>query len=93
MRTVCKWLLGISIGVLIALVLFTFFSWALFGATTIFFHTLTAEGGDISSEELSLAGFLSNFVGSPLFYMYVADVLVLLCSSVALIITRRQSKS
>ena len=93
MRMACKWLLGISIGVLIALILFTFVSWALFGATTIFFHTLTAESGSISAEELSLTGFFSNFVGSPMFYMYIADVLVLLCTSVVLIITRRQSKS
>ena len=93
MRTVCKWLLGISIGVLIALILLTFFGWALFGATTIFFHVFTAESGNIPSEELSLAGYLSNFVGSPLFYMYLADVFVLLGSSVALIITRRQLKS
>jgi len=93
MRLVCKWLLGISIGVLIALALFTFFSWALWGATGMFFYTLTAESGGISLKELSLTGFFSNFVGSPMFYIYLADVLVLLCSTVALIITKRQSKS
>ena len=90
MRVVCKWLLGMSIGVLIALVLFTFFSWALFGATSIFFHTLTAESGNIPSEELSLAGFLSNFVGSPLFYMYLADLSILVLSIVGLVATRSQ---
>ena len=90
MRTVCKWLLGISIGVLIALVLFTFFSWALFGATAIFFHTFTAESGNISSEELSLAEFLSNFVGSPMFYMYLVDLSVFVLSIVGLVATRSQ---
>lgn len=93
MRMACKWLLGISTGVLIALILFTFVSWALFGATTILFHTLCAESGGISPEDLSLTGLFSNFIGSPMFYMHLADVLVLLCSSVALIITRQQSKS
>ena len=90
MRVFCKWLLGISIGVLIALVLFTFFSWALFGATTMFFHALTAESGNIHSEELSLAEFLSNFVGSPMFYMYLADLSVLVLSVVGLVATRSQ---
>ena len=93
MRMACKWLLGISIGLLITLILFTFVSWALWGATGVFFYALSTENGSISPEELSLTGFFSNFIGSPMFYMYLADVLVLLCSLVALIIIRQQSKS
>ena len=90
MRLVCKWLLGISISVLIALVLFTFFSWALWGATGMFFYTLTAESGNIPPEELSLTGFFSNFVDSPMFYMYLADISVLVLSVVGLVSTRSQ---
>ena len=90
MRVFCKWLLGISIGVLIALVLFTFFSWALFGATGMFFYTLTAESGNIPAEEFVLTGFFSNFVGSPMFYMYIVDIFVLVLSIVGLVATRTQ---
>ena len=90
MRVFFKWLLGISIGVLIALILFTIFCWALFGATAMFLQALTAECGNISSEELSLAGFLRDFVGSPMFYMYIADLSVFVLSVVGLVATRSQ---
>ena len=93
MRLACKWLLGISIGMLIALVLFTIFSWALFGASAMFFQALTAESGNTSSEGLSLTDYFSDFMGSPMFYMYLVDVFVLLGSSVALLAMKHPSKS
>ena len=90
MRLICKWLLGISIGVLITLILFTFVSWAIWGATGMFFYALSSEGGSISPEEISLTGFFSNFVGSPMFYMYLADIFVLVLSIVGFVVTRLQ---
>ena len=88
-RSVWKWLLGIAIGTLIALILFTISSWALLNATG---AMLLAMMGNTGLNAIPFSDFMVNFVGSPLFYVYVADVSVLLISAVVLIATRQKSK-
>ena len=83
-RKVWKWLLGISIAVLVLLVLFTLFLWAMFNACGALFMAMQ---GNLEFHAVSFAEFMSNFVGSPLFYIYLADLVVLLSSIVALIVT------
>lgn len=86
-RSVWKWLFGISIGVLVLLILFTFGIWVLFNIGGAIFLTLL---GHTQIDAVSFAEFTSNFVGSPMFYIYMVDLAVLLCSAVVLVITRKK---
>ncbi len=86
-RKAWKWLLGISIAVLVLLVLFTLWLWVMLNVCG---ALLLALMGHQQFYARSFAEFLSNFVGSPLFYVYMADLTVLLSSAVALVITRKK---
>ena len=87
MRSVWKWTLGISIGVLILLVVLTFGIWVLLNIGGAILLTLM---GNQEITAMPMAEFFSNFVGSPMFYIYITDLLVLLSSVVALIVTRKK---
>ncbi len=86
-RSAWKWLFGISIGVLVLLILLTFGSWALFNIVGAIFLALM---GNREINAVSFADFMSNFVGSPMFYIYLADVTLLCGSVVVLVITRKK---
>ena len=87
MRSAWKWLFGISIAVLVLLVLLTFGIWVMLNIGGAILLTLM---GNQQISAIPMADFLSNFVGSPMFYIYLADLVVLLTSAVALVITRKK---
>ena len=89
-RTACKWLFGISIGVLVLLILFTIGAWVLLNIGG---AILLALMGQQEIHAMPMSDFLSNFVGSPMFYIYMADLVVLLSSAVILFVTRKKMKS
>ena len=80
-------MLGISIGVLVLLVLLTVSIWVLLNIGG---AILLALMGNQEIHAMPMVDFLSNFVGSPMFYIYMADLAVLLSSAVALIVTRKK---
>ena len=89
-RTLWKWLFGISLAVLILLVLFTVAAWLLVNVGGALLAMLLILAEDVQINAISFSAFLANFVGSPLFYIYLADLAVLISSSVALFLTRKQ---
>lgn len=88
-RTVWKWLFGISIGLLVLLILFTIGVWVLFNIGGAIFLTLM---GNAEIHAVSFSALMANFVGSPLFYIYMTDLTVMLISIAVLITTRTKNK-
>ena len=88
-RTVWKWLLGISTGLLVLLFLFTIGFWILFNISGALLLTIM---GNAEIHAVPFSAFMSNFVGSPLFYIYIADLAVLLSSIIVLVMTRTKNK-
>ena len=86
-RSVWQWLFGISLVVLVLLILFTIGIWVLLNIGGAILLTLM---GNQEISAMPMADFLSNFVGSPMFYIYLADLAVLLSSVVALVVTRKK---
>ena len=87
-RTVWKWLLGISIALLILLLLFTFGIWVLFNIGGAILLSLM---GNTEIHAIPFSTLMSNFVGSPLFYIFLFDCAVLLTASIVLIMTRSKN--
>lgn len=89
-RSVWKWTLGISVAVFVLLVLFTFGLWILANVGGVLLRLVFILDEDFQVSGIPFGVFMANFVGSPLFYMYVTDVAVLSASVIALIITRKR---
>lgn len=87
-RSVWKWLLGISTAVLVLLILFTIGMWVL---VNIGGAILLALMGNQEISAMPMADFLSNFVGSPMFYIYVVDISALLAGIVGMIVTKKKN--
>ena len=87
-----KWLFGISLTVLILLILFTICIWALGNATgALAFAMMSYTDSDsFTFNGIAFGKFLSNFIGSPMFYAYIVDITVLMASFVATIVTRKE---
>lgn len=88
-RKAWKWIFGISLVVLVLLILFTIGIWVLLNIGG---AILLALMGNQEISAMPMADFLSNFVGSPMFYIYMADLVVLLSSVAVLIATRKKNK-
>jgi hypothetical protein len=88
-RKVWKWLFGISVGVLILLVLLTFGFWVL---VNIGGAILLSLMGNTEIAAMPFSVFMSNFFGSPMFYIYLADLIVLMGASLMLMITKQRQK-
>jgi len=88
-RKVWKWLLGISIGVLILLVLLTLGIWVLLNIGG---AVLLSLMGNTEITAIPFGEFMSNFVGSPMFYIYLADLIVLMGASLMLMITKKRQE-
>lgn len=86
-RKAWKWIFGISLVGLILLALFTVWIWVMLNVCGALLLTLM---GNQEIHAMPMVDFLSNFVGSPMFYIYMADLVVLLTSAVALVITRKK---
>ena len=89
-RFVWKWTLGISVAVFVLLVLFTFGLWILANVGGVLLRLVFILDEDFQVSGIPFGAFMANFVGSPLFYLYVTDVAVLSASVIALIITRER---
>ena len=89
-RKAWKWVFGLSLAGWILLILFTFGLWILMNVGSVLFRMLFILDEDMTVHGISLAAFLSNFVGSPLFYVYLADGAALLISAAVLIVTKKR---
>ena len=85
-----KWIFGISLALLILLMVFTVFLWALANVGAVLFRLLFMLDQDMTVHSISFTQFMSNFIGSPLFYMYLVDIIVLISSMIGLIVTRKR---
>lgn len=81
--------MGISIGVLILLVLLTFGVWVLLNIGG---AILLALMGNQEIHAMPMVDYLSNFVGSPMFYAYLVDIFALLASVVGLVATKKHKE-
>ena len=93
-RSVWKWLLGISIAVFVLLVLLTLGIWVLANVGGVLIRLVFILDEDLQVSGIPFAAVMENFVGSPMFYAFVADLVVLVTSVIALIFTgkRRDNK-
>jgi hypothetical protein len=89
-RTVWKWLLGISIAVFMLLILFTLGIWALSNVGAVLVRLVFILDEDLQIGGIPFAAVMENFVGSPMFYAFVADLAVLTTSVTALIVTKKR---
>ena len=89
-RSAWKWILGISIVGLVLLVIFTIGLWALANAGAVLMRLVFILDEDLELHSIPFADFMANFVGSPLFYVYMADLAALFTSAAALIVTRKR---
>ncbi len=86
-RTGWKWALGISLALLILLLGFMLF---LYAAGTLLFTMFAAGTGQELPDFVTLKEFYSDFHGSPLFWLFVADLVILLLSFVMLLLPRKK---
>ncbi|MBE6977978.1 MAG: hypothetical protein E7438_04980 [Ruminococcaceae bacterium] len=92
-RTAWKWIFGISLTVLILLVLFTVFVWALGNA---FAAMAGAIMGEIDPDGfgyyyLSFGEFIE--IGSPVFYAYAVDLAALTTGIIGLAASKKEKKA
>lgn len=93
-RSVWKWVLGVSIVLLVFILAFLVVLWALANATAAMASALMSYAEHAPSYKyMSLLNFYSDFVGSPMFYISLVPVISLITSIVMLIITRKNKKS
>ena len=91
-RKAWKWIFGLSLAGLVLLVVSTFGLWILANVGAVLFRIVFILDEDMTVSGISFRAFMSNFVGSPLFYMYLVDVSALLASIVALVVTRKKNR-
>ena len=87
-----KRLFGFSAILLILLIIFTYGLWIMANVGAALMRIVFILDEDLQLSGIPFAKFMENFVGSPLFYMYIADLTILLCSAVAWIAKRKTMK-
>lgn len=75
---------------LILLMVFTLGLWAMANATGVLLRLLFILDEDMMVSGIPFGVFMSNFVGSPLFYLYLVDGVSLLASIVGLVFMRKK---
>lgn len=90
-RSVWKWTFGLSLALLVLLILFAIGIWALGNATAAMLGGIMGfmDSDNFGYQYLPLGDFLKNTICSPLFYIYMADLALLMISAVALILNRK----
>ena len=88
-RTVFICLLSVSGGILVLLILLTVAMFLFANVAVVFMHLLAMGNGDIPVEGISAGELFANFIGSPLFYAYIADLLLLTGSIVGVAIPKK----
>ena len=86
-RSIWKWSLGFSIAGLILLGLLTVGIWLMLNIGGALFLTLM---GQTELSAISMPEMLENFVGSPMFWLCLADLLVLILSVIMLAVTKKE---
>ena len=86
-RSIWKWSLGFSIAGLILLGLLTVGIWLMLNIGGALFLTLM---GQTELSAISMSEMLANFVGSPMFWLCLADLLVLILSVIMLAVTKKE---
>ena len=85
-RSVWKWIFGISVTVLILLMLFTVCIWAMGNAAAALTSAVMSytDSEAFAYNGITFAEFMSNFVGSPIFYACIVDAAAIAVSAVML---------
>ena len=87
-----KRLFWFSVILLILLIIFTYGLWIMANVGAALMRIVFILDEDLHLSGIPFTKFMENFVGSPLFYMYIADLIVLLGSAVAWIAKRKENK-
>ena len=87
-----KRLFWFSVILLILLIIFTYGLWIMANVGAALMRIVFIWDEDLHLSGIPFTKFMENFVGSPLFYMYIADLIVLLGSAVAWIAKRKENK-
>ncbi len=90
-RTVFICLLSISGGILVLLILLTIAMFFITGAAVVLLALLNIGNGDVPTQGISAAEIFANFVGSPLFYAYIADLILLIGSIIGVTIPEKKT--
>lgn len=93
-RSVWRWTFWISMVLLVLLILFTFGIWALGNVTGAMMGGImgSLDPDNFGYKYLPLNEFVVNTIGSPIFYVFIVDLVVLTGSIVALIATKKSHK-
>lgn len=86
-RSIWKWGLGLSIAGLVLLGLLTVGIWLMLNIGGALLLTLM---GNTEIAAIPPADFLENFVGSPMFWICLADIAVLSLSAAMLAVTKKE---
>ena len=89
-RSTWKKIMTASLIILVLLMIFTVGLWALANAAGILLRLLFILDEDMEVTGMPFSVFMANFVGSPLFYVYMADLAALTASAIALFLTRKK---
>ena len=89
---ICKRLFWISAILLILLVIFTYGLWIMANVGVALMRIVFILDEDLQLSGIPFSRFMENFVGSPLFYVYLADTTVLLGSVILWIAKRKPNK-
>ena len=89
-RSTWKKIMTASIIILVLLIMFTIGLWALANAAGILLRLLFILDEEMEYSGMPFSVFMANFVGSPLFYVYMADLAALTTSAIALFLTRKR---
>ena len=86
-RSIWKWGLGLSTVGLVLLGLLTVGIWLMLNIGGALFLTLMGQTGLTA---ISMSEMLANFAGSPMFWLCLADLLVLVLSAIMLAVTKKE---
>ena len=90
-RKVFKWMLGISIALLLFIVVYFVVFWSLANAGMALASALMSYAEHAPQYNyITLFEFYSNNIGSPMFYISIVAVISLITSIVMLIVTRKR---
>ena len=89
---ICKRLFWISAILLTLLVIFTYGLWIMANVGVALMRIVFILDEDLQLSGIPFSRFMENFVGSPLFYVYLADTAVLLGSAIVWIAKRKPNK-
>ena len=90
-RKVFKWMLRISIALLLFIVVYFVVFWSLANAGMALVSAMMSYSEEVGSYEfVSFFKFYKSFIGSPMFYVSIVAVISLITSIVMLIVTRKR---